>query len=298
MSLTGPGGLLRQITKTVLEAALNAELDEHVGYEKGDRTGKDTTNERNGAGAKTVTTDIGEVRIKVPRDRDGSFTRQIVPKHARRIEGFDETIISLYGKGLTTGEIQKHLFEIYDADVSRDLISSITDKGLVSCGEFSEFLPAGHGGSELEKCEEVLGFAFVAEGQASVSGEPGDGALDHPAVLAQFLGGFDALAGDPHADAVRCDPAAQRGLVVGLVRVQFLRSAPPGAAAGFDRGDGHDQWFERARVVGVRGGDRDGERQPAAIGHHVDLRARLAPVDRTGTGQRSPFFGLFVLMCG
>lgn len=130
MSLTGPGGLLRQITKTVLEAALNAELDEHVGYEKGDRTGKDTTNERNGAGSKTVTTDIGEVRIKIPRDRDGSFTRQIVPKHARRIEGFDETIISLYGKGLTTGEIQKHLFEIYDAGVSRDLISSITDKGL------------------------------------------------------------------------------------------------------------------------------------------------------------------------
>nr|WP_245960009.1 IS256 family transposase [Prauserella flavalba] len=130
VSLTGPGGLLRQITKTVLEAALNAELDEDLGYGKGDRTGKDTTNERNGTGSNTVTTDIGEVRIKVPRDRDGSFTPQIVPEHARRIEGFDEAIISLYGKGLTTGDIQKHLFEIYDADVSRDLISSITDKVL------------------------------------------------------------------------------------------------------------------------------------------------------------------------
>jgi putative transposase len=106
VSLTGPGGLLRQITKTVLEAALNAELDDHLGYEKGDRGSKNTTNERNGTSSKTVTTDIGDVRISAPRDREGTFTPQIVPKHARRIEGFDETVISLYGKGLTTGEIQ------------------------------------------------------------------------------------------------------------------------------------------------------------------------------------------------
>lgn len=130
VSLTGPGGLLRQITKTVLEAALNAELDDHLGYEKGDRVSKSTSNERNGSSPKTVTTDIGEVRVNVPRDREGTFSPQIVPKHTRRIEGFDDAIISLYGKGLTTGEIQKHLYEIYDADVSRDLISSITDKVL------------------------------------------------------------------------------------------------------------------------------------------------------------------------
>ncbi|WP_020502327.1 IS256 family transposase [Sciscionella marina] len=130
VSLTGPDGLLRQITKTVLESALNAELDEHLGYERGDRESKGTTNERNGTTPKTVSTDIGDVRIGVPRDREATFTPQIVPKHARRIEGFDETIISLYGKGLTTGEIRRHLYEIYDADVSRDLISSITDKVL------------------------------------------------------------------------------------------------------------------------------------------------------------------------
>jgi putative transposase len=130
VSLTGRGGLLRQITKTVLEAVLNAELDEHLGYEKGDRESKNTTNEWNGTSPKTVTADIGDVRISVPRDREGTFAPQIVPKHSRRIEGFDETVISLCGKGLTTGEIQKHLCEIYDAEVSRDLISSITDKVL------------------------------------------------------------------------------------------------------------------------------------------------------------------------
>ncbi|WP_424565454.1 transposase, partial [Tamaricihabitans halophyticus] len=86
VSLTGPGGLLRQVTKTVLEAALNAELDEHLGYEKGDREEKITMNERNGTSPKTVVTDIGDVRISVPRDREGTFTPLIVPKHARRIE--------------------------------------------------------------------------------------------------------------------------------------------------------------------------------------------------------------------
>lgn len=104
VSLVGPDGLLRQLTKTVLEAALNAELDDHLGYEKGDVAGKFGSNERNGSSAKTVRTDVGEVRIDVPRDREGTFTPRIVPKYARRVEGFDETVISLYAKGLTTGE--------------------------------------------------------------------------------------------------------------------------------------------------------------------------------------------------
>ena len=115
-------------TKTVLEAALNAELVDHLGYEKGDSASKFGSNERNGSSAKTVRTDMGEVRIEVPRDRKGTFAPRIVPKYARRVEGFDETIISLYGKGLTTGEIQAHLSDVYGADVSRDLISKITDK--------------------------------------------------------------------------------------------------------------------------------------------------------------------------
>jgi putative transposase len=128
VSLAGAGGLLSRITKTVLEAALNAEMDGHLGYEKGDPAGRGTGNHRNGRSPKTVHTDIGSVQIDVPRDRNGEFEPQIVPKHARRIEGFDESVISLFSKGLTTGEIQQHLSEIYDVEVSRELISKITDK--------------------------------------------------------------------------------------------------------------------------------------------------------------------------
>ncbi|HVV08308.1 MAG TPA: transposase [Amycolatopsis sp.] len=113
VSLAGPNGLLRQLTRTVLETALNAEMDEHLGYEKGDRAGKFGLDERNGSSAKTVRTDVGEVRIEVPRDREGTFTPQIVPKYARRVEGFDDTVISLYAKGLTTGEIQAHTYPTY-----------------------------------------------------------------------------------------------------------------------------------------------------------------------------------------
>ena len=136
VSLTGPGGLLSQITKTVLESALTAELDDHLGYEKGDPAGRGAANQRNGRSQKTVHTDVGSVRIDIPRDRNGSFDPQIVPKHARRIEGFDESVISLYAKGLTTGEIQKHLSEIYDVDVSRELISKITDKVVAEMNEW------------------------------------------------------------------------------------------------------------------------------------------------------------------
>jgi putative transposase len=136
LSLAGPDGLLSRITKTVLESALNAELDEHLGYEKGDPAGRGAPNQRNGRSQKTVHTDVGSVRIDVPRDRNGEFEPQIVPKHARRIEGFDESIISLYAKGLTTGDIQKHLSEIYGVDVSRELISKITDKVVEELNEW------------------------------------------------------------------------------------------------------------------------------------------------------------------
>lgn len=136
VSLAGAGGLLSQITKTVLDAALNAELDEHLGYEKGDPAGRGTGNQRNGRSQKTVHTDVGSVRIDVPRDRNGEFEPQIVPKYSRRAGGFDESVISLYAKGLTTGEIQKHLSEIYDVEVSRELISKITDKVVDEMGEW------------------------------------------------------------------------------------------------------------------------------------------------------------------
>lgn len=128
ISLTGEGGLLTALTKQVLQSALEAELAHHLGYDKGDPTARNHANSRNGTTPKTITTEIGQVSVDVPRDRDGSFEPQIVRKHQRRLAGFDEAVISLYGKGMTTGDIAEHLDEVYDTTVSRDLISTVTAK--------------------------------------------------------------------------------------------------------------------------------------------------------------------------
>jgi transposase-like protein len=129
LSLTGPDGLLKQLTKTVLETALNEELTEHLGYDKHDPAGRDSGNIRNGTRPKTVLTEAsGHVEIDVPRDRAGTFEPQIVRKRQRRLNGVDEMVLSLYAKGLTTGEISAHFAEIYGASVSKETISRITDK--------------------------------------------------------------------------------------------------------------------------------------------------------------------------
>jgi transposase-like protein len=129
LSLTGPDGLLKQLTKTVLETALNEEMTEHLGYEKHDPPGAGTGNIRNGTRAKTVLTETtGGVEIDVPRDRAATFEPQIVKKRQRRLSGVDEVVLSLYAKGLTTGEISAHFAEIYGASVSKETISRITDK--------------------------------------------------------------------------------------------------------------------------------------------------------------------------
>src|SRR3954462_3430570 len=129
LSLTGPDGLLKQMTKTVLETALNEELTEHLGYEKNDPAGSVDGNVRNGIRTKTVLTEAnGHVEIEVPRERAGTFEPQIVRKRQRRLSGVDEMVLSLYAKGLTTGEISAHFAEIYGASVSKETISRITDK--------------------------------------------------------------------------------------------------------------------------------------------------------------------------
>ena len=130
MSLTGPDGLLKQLTKTVLETALNQEMTEHLGHEKHGQP-VPAGNVRNGTRPKTVLTEAsGQVGIEVPRDRTGTFEPQIVRKRQRRLTGVDEIVLSLYAKGLTTGEISAHFAEIYGASVSRETISRITDKVL------------------------------------------------------------------------------------------------------------------------------------------------------------------------
>jgi len=129
LALTGPGGLLKSLTKTVLETALEEELSEHLGYDKHDPVGRNLGNSRNGYRSKTVVTDAcGEVEIAVPRDREGSFEPQIVGKRQRRLTDLDQLVISLYAKGLTTGEISAHLMEVYGASISKDTVSRITDK--------------------------------------------------------------------------------------------------------------------------------------------------------------------------
>jgi transposase-like protein len=130
LALTGPDGLLKLFTKNVLETALNEEMTEHLGHEKHRaEAGRESTNVRNGTRPKTVTSDaVGEVRIEVPRDREGSFTPHIVKKRQRRLGQVDEVVLSLYAKGLTTGEISAHFAEIYGASISREAVSRITEK--------------------------------------------------------------------------------------------------------------------------------------------------------------------------
>jgi putative transposase len=130
LQLTGEGGLLSRLTKTVLEAALDGELDDHLGYAKHDPAGRNGDNSRNGRRGKTVLTEVGPVEIAVPRDRDGSFEPRLVPKHQRRLTGIEDLVISLSAKGLTTGEISAHLAEVYGAEVSKQTISAITDRVL------------------------------------------------------------------------------------------------------------------------------------------------------------------------
>jgi putative transposase len=128
LQLTGEGGLLQQLTKRVLESALEGEITDHLGYEKHDPAGAGSGNSRNGVRAKTVLTEVGPVGIEVPRDRDGSFEPQIVKKRQRRLTGVDEMVLSLSARGLTHGDISAHLAEVYGASVSKTTISTITDK--------------------------------------------------------------------------------------------------------------------------------------------------------------------------
>lgn len=128
LQLTGEGGLLQQLTKRVLESALEGEITDHLGYEKHDPAGAGSGNSRNGVRPKTVLTEVGPVEIEVPRDREGSFEPQIVRKRQRRLTGVDEMVLSLSARGLTHGDISAHLAEVYGASVSKQTISTITDK--------------------------------------------------------------------------------------------------------------------------------------------------------------------------
>src|SRR5690242_19449138 len=136
LKLTGEGGLLGKLTKMVVEGALEGELDDHLGYAKHDPAGRDGGNSRNGHRVKTVITEAGPVEISVPRDRDSSFEPKIVRKRQRRLTGVEDMVISHSAKGLTHGEIAAHLQEVYGAEVSKQTITTITDRVMDGMAEW------------------------------------------------------------------------------------------------------------------------------------------------------------------
>jgi len=125
--LIGENGLLKQLTKRLLERAMQAEMTDHLGYDKHAPSGKNSGNSRNGTSKKTVTGEFGNLDISVPRDRNSTFEPIIIPKGESRFTGFDDKIISMYARGMTTRDIQGHLQEIYGVDVSPTLISQVTE---------------------------------------------------------------------------------------------------------------------------------------------------------------------------
>src|SRR6201987_5907707 len=136
LKLTGEGGLLGKLTKMVVEGALEGELDDHLGYGKHDPAGRNGENSRNGHRVKTVLSEAGPVDLSGPRDRDASFEPKIVAKRQRRLNGIEEVVISLSAKGLTHGEIAAHLQEIYGAEVSKQTITTITDRVMDGMAEW------------------------------------------------------------------------------------------------------------------------------------------------------------------
>jgi putative transposase len=125
--IVGENGLLKQLTKAILERAMNAELSQHLGYEKHEAAGYNSGNSRNGKSRKKIRGEFGELELETPRDREGTFEPKIVAKHQTRFTGFDEKIVSMYALGMTTRDIQSHLKEIYGVEVSAPLISAVTD---------------------------------------------------------------------------------------------------------------------------------------------------------------------------
>lgn len=128
--ILGENGILKKLNKAVIERCLSAELSEHLGYEKYHNVGKKTGNSRNGTTPKKIHTELGEIPIDIPRDRNGEFEPLLIPKHERRLNGFDEKIISMYARGMSTRDIQAHIRDLYHIEISPDLISTITDEVL------------------------------------------------------------------------------------------------------------------------------------------------------------------------
>jgi putative transposase len=136
LQLTGEGGFVPEMIKTVLERGMAAELTQHLGYRRGDPAGRGTPNSRNGFTPKTVASEVGDIDLETPRDRAGTFEPRLVPKGARRVGGLEEMIISLYAGGMTIRDIQHHLVSTIGTDLSHETISKVTDAVLETVKEW------------------------------------------------------------------------------------------------------------------------------------------------------------------
>jgi putative transposase len=249
VSLTGPGGLLGRLTKVVLESALEGEMDSHLGYRKNDPAGDGSGNSRNGHRDKTVLTEMGPVQVSVPRDRGSSFEPKIVPKRARRLGGIDDMVISLVAKGLTTGEVQAHLAEIYGTEVSRDTISAITDRVLEGLAEWQSrpldpvyavlFLDAIHvkiRDGQVANRPIYVALGVTADGERDIlglwAGEHGDGEgakywlrvlteIKNRGTADVLMVVCDGLKGFPEAIAATWPKAVTQTCIVHLLRNSF-----------------------------------------------------------------------------
>jgi transposase-like protein len=251
LDLVGEGGVLQQLTKVFLESALQGEMDAHLGYDKHDPLGRDAGNSRNGTRAKTVTTEVGPVAIEVPRDRDASFTPQIVKKRQRRLSGVDEMVLSLSAKGLTHGEICAHLAEIYGVEVSKTTISAITDRVLEGMAEWQNrpldsiypviFIDAIHvkiRDGQVANRPIYVALAVTCDGMRDIlglwAGDGGEGAKHWLHVLTELKNRgvndacmvvCDGLKGLPESIATVWPQAIVQTCVIHLLRASFRYAA-------------------------------------------------------------------------
>lgn len=251
LQLTGEGGLLAQLTKMVVESALDGEIRDHLGYDHGDPAGRGTGNSRNGTRSKTVVTDVGPVEIDVPRDRDASFEPQIVRKRQRRLNGVENMVLSLSAKGLTHGEISAHLREVYGAEVSKQTISTITDKVIDGMSEWQNrpldsvypviFLDAIHvkiRDGKVANRPIYVALAVTVEGTRDIlglwAGDGGEGAKFWLQILTELKNRgaedvcmlvCDGLKGLPEAIGQVWPAAVVQTCVVHLLRASFRYAA-------------------------------------------------------------------------
>jgi putative transposase len=242
--LLGKNGLLKQLQKRLLEKAMGAELTVHLGYEKHDSAGKNSGNSRNGTSPKTIKGEFGNLDLATPRDRNGSFEPVIVAKGQRRFEGFDQAIISLYSRGMTTREIEGHLLEIYGVEVSPGLVSQVTEAVVADVQVWQnrpleEVYPIVYfdalwgkvrDSGRVAKVAVYLALGITMEGHKEVLGmwtASGEGAKFWMHVLTEiknrgvkdiFIGCVDGLKGFPEAMAVVFPLTAVQLCLVHMVR--------------------------------------------------------------------------------